>query len=223
MATSSSTGCLPFYKMWKCDPKNENFHESCKAISSGTLFLFLDIWLSLCGLDEGQSELCYKEAFRLEVFDRLGMAHTCCGHQKSFMDENDQKQLREEDEDSELKEQLDTIIQVYQNRYTKHSGGLKDFWKGIVQDLDGILPELIPEERCRYHCLSWREYRDYGSSKERELHDLRMAKEKEALAKKDYLGLDFIDSSMSFVSTSQILLLGSTRNCTIMGSAPLLI
>ena len=128
------------------------------------------------------------------------------------MDEKDQKQLREED--SELKEQLDLIIQVYQNRYTKHSGGLKDFWKGIVQDLDGILPELIPEERCRYHCLSWREYRDYGYSKERGLHDLRMAKEKEALAKKDYLGLDFIDSSMSFVSTSQVLLLGSTRKCT---------
>ena len=41
--------------MWKCDPKNENFHESCKAISSGTLFLFLDKWLSLCGLDEGHS------------------------------------------------------------------------------------------------------------------------------------------------------------------------
>ncbi len=192
----SSAGCLPFYKIWKCDPKIEYFHESCKAISSDTLFLFLDKWLSLCGLDEGQYELCYKEAFRLEVFDRLGMAHTCCGHQGSSMDDNDGKHLQEED--SELEEQLDLIIQAYQNRCNKHSGGLKDFWETCVQELDWILPELMPEERCKHRCLSrdddyvYRHSAEY-KEKERELLDTRIAKEKEVLAKRNYLGLKFID------------------------------
>ena len=203
----SSAGCLPFYCCWNCDTTiGYSSHESCKSITSGTLFRFLDKWLSLCGLDEGQSELCYKEAFRLEVFDRLGMAHTCCRHHNTYdtyngyrrlsIDEKDRKQLQEED--SELKEQLDLIIQAYQNRCNKRSGGLKDFWESCMQDLDRILPELVPEQRCKDRCLSWVDYHVYRSSaeyteKERELLDMRMAKEKEVLAKRNYLGLDFID------------------------------
>lgn len=189
----SSAGCLPFYNIWNCDAIIYDSHEHCKSISSDTLFGFLENWLSLCSLDEGLSELCYKEAFRLEVFDRLGMGHTCCGHRGAPVDDNDRKQLQ--DEDSELKEQLDLIIQVYQNRRNKHSGRWRGFWESLMQDLDGILPDLIPEERCKYHCKSGWKYHHSAeyTKRERELHDLRTAKEKEALAKRNYLGLDFID------------------------------
>ena len=112
------------------------------------------------------------------------------------MDEKDRKQLQEED--SELKEQLDLILQGYQIRYKKHAGGLSDFWKSCMQDLDGILPELTLKERCRYRCLSFWQYDIYEHSteyleKEREMHDMKMAKEAEALAKRNYFGLDFID------------------------------
>ncbi len=160
----SSAGCLPFYRFWDCDTINARSHEHCKSISSGTLFNYLENWLSLCRLDEEQSKLCFKEAFRLEVFDRLGMAHTCCLAKRSHMDDNERKQLREED--MELKAQLDLIIQAYHNRCNKRSGGLKDFWESCMQDLDGILPEPMPEERCKQRCLSWRDYEDYFDSTE---------------------------------------------------------
>lgn len=191
----SSAGCLPFYKFWKCDAMALK-HEYCESITSSTLFDALHQWLCLCGIDGAQSELCYEEVFRLEVFDRLGMAHTCCGYQRSSVDEMDRPQLQKED--TELKEQLDLIIQAYRNRYKKHPGGLNDFWKGFMQELDEILPELIPQERCRHRCLLDWDYLDYKFSteypeKEREWHDLRIEMEERALSKGNYLGLDFID------------------------------
>ncbi|MCJ1267487.1 hypothetical protein MMC22_007372 [Lobaria immixta] len=112
------------------------------------------------------------------------------------MDKEDQTQLREED--AELKQQLDLIIQAYRNRYKKHAGGLNDFWKSFMQELNEILPELIPEERCRRRCIPFWDYLRYKRStkypkRERELHDLRIKREEETLSKRSYLGLDFID------------------------------
>ena len=207
----SSEGCLPVHKFWRCDALKST-HEGCGSMASDTLFKALDKWLCLCGINAAQSETCYEEIFRLEVFDRLGLAHTCCAahcdHQlddqgdglliqtSSSMDEKDRKQLQEDD--SELKAQLDLIVQGYQNRYKKHAGDLSDFWKSCTQDLDGILPELTPKERCRCRCTSFYCYKDYEcfteyAEKERELQEMRRAKEAEALAKRGYLGLDFID------------------------------
>ncbi|MCJ1455252.1 hypothetical protein MMC28_005606 [Mycoblastus sanguinarius] len=165
-------------------------------MASGPLFNALEKWLSLCDIDGSQSEMCYEEICRLEIFDRLGMAHTCCGHRRSCMKKKDRKQLQEED--TELKEQLDLILRGYQNRYKRHVGGLNDFWKSSMQDLDRILPELMSEERCRRRCLPYNDYVDYNNSteyweKEREWHDLRMKIEEEALTKRGYSRLDFID------------------------------
>ena len=204
----SSAGCLPVHKFWRCDTLKWA-HKGCGSMASDTLFKALDKWLCLCGINAAQSKTCYEEIFRLEVFDRLGLAHTCCAHRdydtwdkhrtsRSSMDEKDREQLQEED--SELKEQLDLIVQGYQNHYKKHAGDLSDFWKSCMQDLDGILPELTPEERCRRRCLDLPPYKydiykhstEYAEE-ERELQEMRRAREAEALAKRGYLGLDFID------------------------------
>lgn len=112
------------------------------------------------------------------------------------MDKKNRTQLQEED--TELKEQLDLIIQAYRNRYKKHAGGLNDFWKSFMQELNEILPELIPAERCKRRCLSYDDYYNYKRSteypeKERDLHNLRMKMEEEVLSKRNYLGLNFID------------------------------
>lgn len=189
----SSAGCLPIHKIWRCDNILVG-HDSCKLFGSDALLRTLEKWLSLCGMDETQSEKCYEEVVRLEVFDRLGMAHTCCVHRRSVMDESCRKQLQEED--AELREQLDLILQGYKKRYKEHHGGVSNFWKNFMQDLEEILPGLLPEERCEFHCFDrWDKDLNpaYYSKRERELHDSRMAKEKEALAKKNYLGMDFID------------------------------
>lgn len=125
----SSAGCLPFHKFWRCDALSGD-HNCCMLTTKGTLFNALEKMLCLCGLDEAQSELCHEDICRLEVFDRLGMAHTCCKwHQniqvRSSMPEEDPKQLQEED--IELKEQLDLILQAYKNSRKKYVGDLKDF------------------------------------------------------------------------------------------------
>ena len=192
----SSAGCLPLHKFWKCDVVRFDHDKDCKSIGSSFLIEALDDWLTWCGSDDAQSKTCYEESCRLEVFERLGMAHTCCGQQKSPLNEEDREQLQ--DEDTELKAQLDLILQGYQNRFKKHTGSLRSFWESSMQDLDRILPELRPEERCKHRCLSNRDHRRYKRSrdysrKEREWHDTRATLEKEALTKSRYSGLDFID------------------------------
>lgn len=195
----SLAGCLPFHIFWRCDALV--YHRiHCEPITSEILYDALE-WICQDGLDETQSELCYEEVCRLEVFDRLGMTHTCCRYhqikrKRSSMTEEDRNQLQEEE--SELAEQLELILDAYKNSRKKFADDLKDFWKIWSQKLDQILPEFTPEQRCRHRRLSVERsggYRDSESylEKEREWHYERTKIEEEALAKMGYSGLDFID------------------------------
>ncbi|MCJ1236848.1 hypothetical protein MMC14_004830 [Varicellaria rhodocarpa] len=164
----------------------------------GTLFDALETWLGLCRLDEAQSGFYYEEACQLEVFDLLGMAHTCCAYKglEARLPEESREQLREEDED--LKAQLGLIMQAYRKGVKRHVGDLKEFWINWMQKLNEILPELAPEERCRRRCLNFPEYRDYKlcadySEKETKWHYHRSEIEEKALTKNGYSGLDFLD------------------------------
>ena len=202
----SSTGCLPFHKFWRCGP-NLFDHRDCQLITSGILSSALEKWICLCGLDEAQSELCHEEICRLEVFNRLGMAHTCCEHKelrrRTLMPEEDRKQLQEEDK--ELKEQLDLILQAYRCSRKKHAGDLKNSWKDLWQKLHEILPDLEPEKRCRQHCLFYIDDSDYEYSewcveKEMEWHNHKTKIERRRLPRKNISGST---TSLSSSSTSQ--------------------
>ena len=222
----SSAGCLPVHKFWTCD-SNQHLDTTCKSVDSSTLLKALYEWRRLCGMNEAKAKWCYKEICRREVFDRLGMAHTCCeshfccrglmcdgesvdrmsrtycmgsycpcNHRLYCVDRRDCDRLQEED--AESKKQLDLIMQAFQNRYRRYTGGIQHFMKSWMQDLEEILPDLLPQERCKMRCLRFIDYPIYRDSpdylaKEKEVLNWRATREKEALAMKGYLGLDFID------------------------------
>lgn len=96
------------------------------------------------------------------------------------------------------RKQLDLIAEAYEESQTRHIGGFPSFWASWWQDLDEILPELTPKERCNFHCLSYWDYQAYKESQvyareETQLQHERAKIEEEALAKEGYSGLDFID------------------------------
>jgi hypothetical protein len=70
-----------------------------------------------CGItssaDEEVEELYFEEATRLELFNRLGMVHTCCSSGKPARSHAEIKRLQ--DDDSELKTQLDLLMTSYRN------------------------------------------------------------------------------------------------------------
>ena len=193
----SYSGCLPFHNFWRCGNLFID-HQICRLISRDTLFNALNVWLDMCGLDDTQSEVCYEEVCRLEVFDRLGLVHTCCAFQDEELltPEVDRKEVQEEDK--ELNVQLDLTVHTYRNGREKYTGNPKNFWKNWMLELDEILPELAPQERCRFRCSTYVFYDDYKMSAEYAedeaiWHDHRSEVEEKALARKGYLGLDFVD------------------------------
>ena len=200
----SSSGCLPIYKFWKCHALRFNRHSSCQSTTTKKLVSMLDEWLYLCYLNQGPSEKCYKEICRLEIFDRLGMSHTCCTSQLHIyedeaFEEIPREELREvQDEDKDLQEQLDLLMCIYDNARSKHIGSLKEFWEDWMESLDEILPDLRPGERCITRFMKRPDYYYYRNSAgyleaEETLHAQRIEIEEKALAKKGYLGLDFLD------------------------------
>ncbi|KAL8750092.1 MAG: hypothetical protein Q9184_006551, partial [Pyrenodesmia sp. 2 TL-2023] len=115
---------------------------------------------------------------------------------RSSMHPDDQRQLQ--DEDTELKQQLDLMIEAYEGYLKRHTSDVRIFWDSWWQKVDEILPELRPKERCRRRCLTYWDYQAYkGSAKyaqeEAQLQQDRAKVERDALAKKGYSGRDFID------------------------------
>ncbi|KAL8839091.1 MAG: hypothetical protein Q9170_001873 [Blastenia crenularia] len=170
------------------------------GIGKTPLLLVLDGWIKLFDLTEAQLELSYRIICRLEVFDRLGMTHTCCRldckGDRVCVPRSEQMQLQ--DEDIELKQQLDLILKAYEQSCRRYGGSITDFWKLWWHRLDEILPDLASEQRCGSRCMYYGPYTVYKDSKdylqkETELHQRRAEVEEEALAKMGYSGLDFID------------------------------
>lgn len=195
----SEKGCLPLHKLWKCN-EGWHYHEGCKSSTRKSLSHNTAQWARLGGLDEEQCQLYGLAYCRLEVFERLGMAHTCCAFfmnaRRTLMPKEDQMYLQEED--VELKQQLELIIEAYKRyrrRCTSDSHEVLDLW---WRKLDEILPELKPEERCKRRCLNYWDYQAYKGSatyaqEEAQLQQDRARVEGDALAKNGYTGLDFID------------------------------
>jgi hypothetical protein len=107
----SSKGCLPLHCLlrdggWWTDC-NCHDHRGYRVVS----------WMVSCGItssaDEEVEELYFEEATRLELFNRLGMVHTCCSSGKPARSHAEIKRLQ--DDDSELKTQLDLLMTSYRN------------------------------------------------------------------------------------------------------------
>jgi hypothetical protein len=175
---SSLGGCLPLHKIWVCNPR-WTAHEGCKSMTTAVLMSTLDKWVQICRMDEAQIMLYYQEMCRLEIFDRLGMAHTCCTYTATYSIERksmeDEEQRRLQDEDSILKCQLTAIMKAFGNLRNEYPGDVKDFWMHWWQRVNEILPELNPEERCRCKGLN-REDKNFQSllrDKSQALSELR--------------------------------------------------
>lgn len=116
-------------------------------------------WTRACRLDDKQITECFRDTCRLEVFTRLGMAHTCCVFDypdpsvTSGFPERIERDattcLELQDEDVELKEQLEAIMEAYEKTLNAHQGSIEEFWKWWWAILQGLLPEIPPWERRR--------------------------------------------------------------------------
>ena len=209
----SDQGCSTLYRLWTCY-KLQTDHQLCSGTNTQALLVAVNGWTQMCELDDDQALPSYEQAMKLEVFERLGMTHTCFqGRHQTDMDVwalsmeeratllekwtmSERAQLR--DESQALKTQLDLIILGYSKRFKSHVGALSSFWAAAMLDLSHMLPDPPPEERCRNRCLSsmkfWRSQRTPEFSRqEEERHNSMLEAQANLLKQNGYEGWDFID------------------------------
>lgn len=204
-----SKGCLPGQLLWRCTAQ----YCRCGRETLDRRASFLAHWISDWRLTVPEKELVYLEVARLEVFERLGMAHTCCCntsrddsdedgdsdgdgeldlHLRLCPDEHERARLQ--GEDSELALQLEDLLAHYENARKIHGGSIESFWRQWWQVLDEILPPLLPVEACKTRLM---EFWDLHPEKFRQVDRLaienRAAREAEALKKAGYGGPEFED------------------------------
>lgn len=191
-------GCLPSHKIWICNPETES-HVGCRSLTRTLLDSSLKDWVQLCLLDSAQTLQYYKSTCRVEIFHRLGMAHTCCTYLdthkvlKNTMEKDQQRQLQ--DEDSELLEQLELLMEAYEKLQREYDGPFLSFWAQWWLRVDEILPELSPEERCRCKGLdrSGKDFTTLLEEKVKWLSQHRTEMERDVLKKNGYCGMHFVD------------------------------
>lgn len=198
----SKSGCLFFHMAWKCFGSFSN-HDGCGRMTSKALFHARDWVLSLGNFEKSQVGLLDEGICRHEVFDRLGMVHTCCeadySGERCMLKMAEDERSRTREEDGSLKEQLDLILQIYRSKQEKQGGHSAEFWETWWEQLGDILPDLRSEERCKHHCLPYYDYLELELDEEahrafkRGIQDRRLGTEKEALLKLGYFGLDFLE------------------------------
>jgi len=149
----SSRGCLPvnvLLKRWKSCSANDGWW---------TKSLKLQIWLSTSDASSVEQEEYYTEVCRLEIFERLGMAHICCKADHKWTDckqyyllnmtrmaEEEERELQDEDERTGLVKQLYAYLQLYDALRTEYAEPISTFWKAWWSTLSDVLPERLWEE-----------------------------------------------------------------------------
>ncbi|KAK3995174.1 hypothetical protein QBC44DRAFT_320630 [Cladorrhinum sp. PSN332] len=135
----SSSGCLATSLIWRITTSGRPFYYRHKASSYWNRELILDFLFSILELDEEQIGGILFSICRVEIFERLGMAHTCCGRWTTISEE-EHITLREED--GYLLAQLDLLMGEYRYSRTQHTGSLWQHWNTWWQVVDMILPPL---------------------------------------------------------------------------------
>ncbi|KAI5468038.1 hypothetical protein BGZ63DRAFT_450072 [Mariannaea sp. PMI_226] len=143
-------------------------------------------WLNSCHLDRAQREVFLNDAVRLEVFERLGLVHTCCRAKMGSEKQDDDSEL--EEPNTEMEEHLDLIIEAFGRFQSLSTGPESDLLTQWWRKLDSILPDLEPEARCNYHDRSWN-----GSEDSTDLQVSRVELEEKALLASGYGGMDFTE------------------------------
>ncbi|KAF4626512.1 hypothetical protein G7Y89_g11653 [Cudoniella acicularis] len=117
----SSYGCMPIHTFLKT---LLNYYYTLQDRKHS-----LKLWIDLNSLRDSVIEVYYAEVCRFEIFNRLGMAHTCCKEDRSVWGRSSCPLTNEErqelhEEDAELREQLEDLLQTYKktlNRAFRYS------------------------------------------------------------------------------------------------------
>lgn len=143
----SSDGCSPV----KCLLGNGwDFEVEDWERKSRTLFE----WFNSGRIDSSEQEKSCLEACRFEVFERLGMAHTCCQFNDKDVDgpsddcpvmvqmpEDEQSELQDEDRCAGLVQALQAYMQLYGTLRVEYPEPIPIFWKAWWSTLTDLLPE----------------------------------------------------------------------------------
>ncbi|KAK3689428.1 hypothetical protein B0T22DRAFT_440909 [Podospora appendiculata] len=157
-----------------------------------------------------------EDAVRVEVFDRLGMLHTCCKdvpdsfaeynkikrpcvrvprESRDIEDAEDERQ-ETKDEDTDLRRQLDMIMISFRNFARRHAGTGEELLSSWWSVLDEILPGIHVREWC-HGPQPWEEYsQEWAAFRQERLADIQKNledEERELLSKKGYWDLPFLE------------------------------
>lgn len=193
----SQGGCLPsrlfLTRKLRRGLEDSGAYRCCRDVRD----LMLRNWCGLCLLDDMSTAIYFEDSVRLEVFDRLGMVHTCCevrsrdhGHPDDLEARcaPDEERQQVQYEDAELCEQLELVMEAYHGHVQRHAG----YFRGAMLEgwwplLDEILPQPVD-----YKGRGWM-LDDDDSDPDPELCDRRDAMQREALVRMGYGDLDFLE------------------------------
>jgi hypothetical protein len=174
----SSRGCLPVFMFWRCGVSmySHACHRVDELFGCGARLQHrqwtLSWWMRNAGMSAFHQESQYQEICRLELFERLGMAHTCCATREcqcgfgfyedgqswekfaytTTISEEERKQIQLDDYLSA--DHLEAILAKYRlARHALRFLPIKLFWSTWWALVDRILPPMLPEESCKGRLL----------------------------------------------------------------------
>lgn len=88
--------------------------------------------------------MAWKAFCRLEIFTRLGMAHTCCRYSHDYEDilivsSDERSELQEEDREAGLLDDLNSMMDKYEELEVNHPGPFSEFLAFKWSPLNSIL------------------------------------------------------------------------------------
>lgn len=215
----SRGGCLPS----RLFLTHKLSREACVYLGAGVHWEYrgsrdnrdrmLEMWCQSCSLDDKWTSFYLEDSVRVEIFDRLGMIHTCCRVAIAYFDfdwfsseeveawnASDEERRQVQDEDAELNEQLELIMKAYGGyvqRFAASTSSSQDLLKGWWCMLDEVLPQVPEtegsEEADTDEVSGSEEEWDKDDVPDSESCDRGAAIEREALVRLGYGDLDFLE------------------------------
>ncbi|KAF5005198.1 hypothetical protein FDECE_8319 [Fusarium decemcellulare] len=99
---------------------------------------------------------CFQDICRLELFERLGMAHSCCSPFKSddntsLNSESSEEAQELEEEDRLLASALESHLRLYSDLHQQHSSNFEAFWLSWWIALEHHLPFETDQVWCEHN------------------------------------------------------------------------